>query len=948
MPLKTAQRVPVATYRVQLHAGFNFAELIKRLPYLRSLGISDVYCSPIFAAAPGSTHGYDVSDYRTINPELGGEEGFYALSNALREHEMGLLLDFVPNHMGINGPFNAWWLDVLECGKNSPYAQFFDIHWNLHQGADRILVPMLEDHYGLVLEKGSLVLKFVDGAFQISYGETRFPIRPESYPTLLTRAAEKLSLDHPSRRELTSMAADFTSLPKPETPEREEQKQHRADSLALLKRRLLDLTNDSSEAASAIAACLAEMNGQVGQPRSFDALDRLLDEQHYRLARWKTGAHETNYRRFFAIDTLVGLRMERDEVFHESHSRLAKLVRDGHVTGLRIDHIDGLWDAERYLDQLQQITRSRENAPPLYVLVEKIVEGQEQLPTRWQAHGTTGYEFAANLGQLFTDPLSESRFDRIYGSFIQDRTSFADTVYASKRLVLDEMFANAVHNLAAQLDMLLSPDRRWRDLTRHELTVALREIIAHLTVYRTYRRFGDTAASPADIAVVKQACTLAKARNEKLDPEPFELIQELLIGNYPPPDTPEDFRAQCLGWVMTFQQYTGAVMAKSVEDTAFYVHNRLIALNEVGGDPTHFGQSADVFHRICATRASVSPLTQLTTSTHDTKLSEDARARLHVLSEMPEEWEDWLREWRELNSRHKTRIGSQEAPDFNEEYRLYQSLLASWPLDDVITDSLRKRLREYLRKSVSEAKRNTTWIHPNEPWLTACDNFVDALLDGGRSSAFLTSFRTVAGRVARLGMINSLTQVALKITTPGVPDFYQGNEIFDFSLVDPDNRRAVDFDYRQTLSESLDQRGWHELLANWQDGAIKQKLTRELLRFRAASPQLFQEGDYTPLPVRGRFAEHLVAFRRQHATGTLVVIVPRLTAKLGCPPLGLIWDDTRVVFEDRDLSWREILTATKHRIGAHVSVAELLRDLPIAVLHYSPSATPATDHPSPA
>lgn len=943
MPLKTAQRIPVATYRVQLHAGFNFTDLVKRLPYLRSLGISDVYCSPIFAASPGSTHGYDVSDYRIINPELGGEEGFLALSKALREHEMGLLLDFVPNHMGINGPFNAWWLDVLECGKNSPYAQFFDIHWNPHQGSDRILVPMLEDHYGLVLEKGSLVLTVAQGSFQISYGETRFPIRPESYPRLLGHAAEKAEAGSAERTQLASLAAEFAALPQPSAPDREEQKQERAHARRCLQQRLHQLLESSLAAANAVADHLAEINGTPGTPRSFDALDRLLDEQHYRLARWKTGAHETNYRRFFAIDTLVGLRMERDEVFQESHGRLGKLVRDGHVTGLRIDHIDGLWDAERYLEQLQQIARPSGDSAPLYVVVEKIVEGQEQLPARWQTHGTTGYEFAANVGQLLTDSSSETRFERLYSSFVQDRTPFAQTVYASKRLVLDEMFANAVHNLAAHLDTLLGSDRRWRDLTRHELTVALREIIAHLTVYRTYRRFGDDKASSADVAVIKQACTLAKARNEKLDPEPFDLIQELLTGNYPPPETPEMLRAQMLGWVMTFQQYTGAVMAKSVEDTAFYVYNRLIALNEVGGDPTHFGQPVDAFHRVCATRADVSPLTQLTTSTHDTKLSEDARARLYVLSELPEEWEEWLRHWRELNARHKTRVGAKEAPDFNEEYRLYQSLLAVWPLDDLVTDSLRTRVRDYLRKAISEAKRNTTWIHPNEPWLSACDQFIEALLDEGRSSAFLTHFRATAGRIARLGLINSLAQVTLKITTPGVPDFYQGNEIFDYSLVDPDNRRPVDFDSRESTAAQLDQRTWYELLAHWRDGSIKQKLTRELLRFRAASPLLFQEGSYGPLQVRGRFAEHVVAFRRHHASGTLVVIVPRLTAKLGCPPLGLTWDDTHVLLEDTDRGWREILTSAKHRIGSEVSVAELFRELPIAVLHASSVVPPAND-----
>jgi (1->4)-alpha-D-glucan 1-alpha-D-glucosylmutase len=932
MPLKNASRNPVATYRVQLHREFGFAKLIEQLTYLRDLGISDIYCSPIFAAAPGSTHGYDVGNYHQINPELGGEEGFLALSQALKSHGMGLLLDFVPNHMGISGPFNPWWNDVLECGRSSPHAPFFDIHWN-NGGAGRVLVPILEDHYGLVLEKGAIALARGGGTFHFAYGDFRFPLSPESYPHLLQRTTEQLA-DETARNALREISEQCLRLPKLEPHDPIERKRERRSHVIEIKKQLGLLIANNALIRSTLENEITRLNGQPGNPASFDALDHLINQQHYRLARWKTGAHEINYRRFFAIDTLVGLRMENDEVFHASHQRVAELIRQGHVSGLRIDHIDGLWDPERYLGQLQEAVRNSPGDPPLFVLVEKIVEGAERLPAPWLTHGTTGYEFAADVGQLLTDQRSAERFDHIYGKFTGNFSSTKQTIVASKRLILEEMFANAVSNLAQGLDELLHKDRRWRDLTRHELVVAIRELLIQLEVYRTYRRPGHAATSQ-DIAEIEKACAGAIAANPRLDPEPLRFIEQLLTGRYPPLNSPAEYLSQALGWVMAFQQYTGAVMAKSVEDTAFYVHNRLIALNEVGGNPAVFGSGAAAFHESCARRLEDAPLTQLTTSTHDTKLSEDARARILTLSEVPAEWEMWLTEWHGLNAPHKTLLDSRHAPDANEEYRLYQALLGAWPLDGVIDDAFGQRIREYLRKSVSEAKRNTHWINPNEKWLDACDQFVDRILDSSCNEKFIQSFSAVAGRIARLGMVNSLVQTTLKITTPGIPDFYQGNETWDFSLVDPDNRRPVDFDQHRHLADRLDERTWSDLLAAWRDGAIKQRLTRDLLRFRADHSALFQHGDYKPVSVAGRFAEHALAFTRSHGDEQLLVVVPRTSAKLGCPPLGLIWDDTRVI-TDRPRPWRNLLTDVWLADERELLLVNVFLDLPIAVLYAAP------------
>ena len=884
-PARPAARRPLATYRVQLNPGFTFDHLAEIVPALHALGVSDCYCSPIFRPTPGSLHGYDVCDYDEVNPEIGGEDGLRRLSARLREHDMGLLLDFVPNHMGIDGPLNLWWRDVLRLGRGSAYADFFDIHWNDYAdpGRARVFAPLLPEHYGLMLERGDLKIVFEDGALALAFGRARLPLRPETEAEILAGA-------------------------------------HGENIEALIAERL------------------RRLNGRPGDPSSFDELDRMIDRQHYRLARWQAGAHGTNYRRFFTIDTLVGLRMEEPRVFETVHAKLRQLIREGIVTGLRIDHIDGLRDPAGYLERLQTLAGEvggvADSLFPVYV--EKILAVGEPLPRSWEAEGTTGYEFVELLAGLMTDTRQEAAFDAIYADFTGIRDGYAAAVLRNKRLVLDEMFANTVLMLAQTLQDRLRVDRRWRDFTVTELGSAIRALLAGFAVYRTYRRKGGPAQG-LDRAEIAQAARAAVAIDPRIEPATVNFVRDALLGDYPEPGAFPPHRDAINDWALTFQQYTGAVTAKAVEDTSYYTYNRLVALNEVGGDPGVFGRPPEEFHHANRLRLERAPRTLLATSTHDTKMSEDVRARLLALSEIPWEWRAWLEEWRELNAPAKTRIGDRMAPDADEEYRLYQMLLGAWPLPPQECDDVfRERIQTHLRKAVSEAKVNTSVLHPNEAWLEACDRFVASLLDP--RGVFLPRFRPAAERLARLGMVNSLAQTTLKLTVPGVPDIYQGNEGWDFSLVDPDNRRAVDHRGLRALAEEAARSTPGDLLALWRTGAIKLALTRALLCFRREHEALFREGAYEAVEIEGILAPHAVGFIRSHGVDRLLVLTPRLGAHLAWPPIGAAWNATRARSGPAmTLGGDWLNVATGGRVAAQPDGTIFLHDAfaewPVAVLH---------------
>jgi (1->4)-alpha-D-glucan 1-alpha-D-glucosylmutase len=928
--MKPPVRIPRATYRVQLHADFNFEQLAQIIPYLHDLGISDVYASPIFLATTGSTHGYDVCDPNEINPELGGMEGLRKVRGLLQERDMGLLVDFVPNHMGVEGPFNWRWIDVLENGHLSRFAPFFDIEWNPRQASlqDRILVPLLHDFYGRVLDGGDIRLGYEDAAFYVAYRSLRFPLRPESYSSILKRLAWfKNPGDAPSQQ-LEKLAQQFLALPKPVAAETAEDTKERNRQRNALRQELAGLIKVGQLEAD-LEKVLEALNGKPGKSDSFDNLHEILEEQNYRLAYWKTGTHEINYRRFFAIDTLVGLHMESQPVFDECHRLLESLIREDVVTGVRVDHIDGLWDPAQYLERLSNLAGRKET--PFYTLVEKILTEGEELREDWATHGTTGYDFAGSLINLLAATTSEAEFTRIYREFAGITVSPDEQAYRLKLYIMEELFPNAVDHFALDLETQVKSDRRWRDWTMAELRPAISRIIACLSVYRTYRTAGQPPTE-IDVDVVERAVAEALHLNLSSDPLPFQFIRDLWIGRYPDEKAGPDLKAWADVWISKLQQYTGAIMAKSVEDTFFYRYVRLFAANEVGHHPAEFGRPAAEFHEGNRKRLEHWPASMLSTSTHDTKMSEDVRARLLALSEIPETWDAALHRWSKLNHLAKTLVNDRLAPDPNEEYLLYQILLGAWPLEEgAEDDAFAERIKQYMHKALSESKAHTNWSNPDEPWLKACDQFIETILDRASSGPFWDDFLPVAEEIARRGRDFSLVQVALKLTVPGVPDFYQGTEVWDFSLVDPDNRRPVDYGLRQELMPSLEATSMADLFASWKDGRVKMQLVRTLLRYRASQARLFSHGDYIPLMVSGRDAARITAYLRRGDTEQLLVVVTRSLGDHEPADSARVSDDTIIALSPGAPVWHDLLSSRTVNETAPLSVRSLLNGLPVGV-----------------
>jgi (1->4)-alpha-D-glucan 1-alpha-D-glucosylmutase len=800
-------RIPRATYRLQLHAGFPFSAAEELLDYFGELGISDLYLSPINTAPPDSTHNYDVWDYEQINPALGGEEGLARLSEAAKKRGIGLIVDFVPNHMGIAGNGNQWWRDVLKNGPDSQFAECFDIQWIEENGITKVRLPVLGDFEKAVLDRCEIQVR----GNELAYFDATFPIR------------------------------DGT---------------------------LVD-----------------------GNPSA------TLARQHYRLMHWRYGTEQINYRRFFEVNLLAGVAVERESVFKRTHAKLLQLAREGKIQGIRLDHIDGLADPNAYLDRLNQALANN----PVYLLVEKILAPDERLPNAWKLHGTTGYDFLITVGQLFVDSRNEEAFTRIYRDVIGVKDTFEIVTEKSKREVLRKGFWSEFAALTRSACRLAAAHPMYCDLSQRAIEGALEGLIVFLPVYRTYIECGKplTDADRKVIDVSKAKC------REKLS-DYYQPAVDFVV---------ETWTTACGGeegdkFRTRLQQLSGPVMAKGIEDTVFYRYHRFLGLNEVGGEPAQFGISIEAFYKEMTRRTQELPHSMTDTSTHDTKFSEDVRARLAVLSEIPEEWEAFITNWRKAHAR--------PGPTPNEEYRLIQALVGVWPYED--DPKFRERIHAFMLKSMREAKVNTSWHEPKPDYEEAVDEYIDAVLDAKELSSFVE-------HIAPFGAINSLSQTLLKLTTPGVPDVYQGNEIWDFSLVDPDNRRPVDYERRRALLRDLNKMSVAELLKDWKSGAIKIKVTRDALQLRAVQADLFANGNYEPIKVSGIHRDRCVAFRRKLGKDEIVVAVPRLTVALGFPPLGNVWGDTAL--ETMNGRYRNIFTGTRVE---RLDLATVFAEFPVGLL----------------
>ncbi len=979
-------RLPRATYRLQFSPAFTFADAAQQVPYLYALGISDCYASPYFQAGVGSPHGYDVIDHNALNLELGGEPAYDAFTHALHRHSIGQLLDIVPNHMGIAKSKNAWWTDVLENGPSSLYASCFDIDWTpvKDELANKVLLPILGDQYGYVLENQELILSYEDGAFFLSYYDHRLPIAPRPSVAILFHRLgdleQALGGEHAELLEYRSIITALGHLPlRAETGRDKVIERNREKEI--IKKRLATLMNANHAIRAFVEDNVRFFNGVKGDPRSFDLLDTLLADQAYRLAYWRVAAEEINYRRFFDINELAAIRTEDPLVFTATHQLVLRLIATQKVTGLRIDYVDGLYDPVGYLRRLQQAvtlavqcgttpdvpsplspadrvasqyqieSAPQSSAPPCYMVVEKILSEGETLSEHWPMHGSTGYDFLAALNGLFVDQDNERALTDLYARFTRTHPDFSDLVYECKQLIMQVSLSSEINVLGHQLNRLSERDRHARDFTLNSLTHAIREVIACFPVYRTYIN-GD-GVTERDHAIIDTAVGRATRKNPATDITVFHYLRDILLLRYPDSASAADREAQH-AFVLKFQQCTSPVTAKGVEDTAFYRYHRLVSLNEVGGSPGQFGTSLAAFHQQNQERRQHWPSAMLATSTHDTKRSEDVRARVNVLSEVPREWRTLVIRWGRQHRKWKTVVDGQLVPDRNDEYLLYQTVLGAWPLASMSADdyaTFKQRIVDYLRKAAKEAKVHTSWINPNQSYDEASQAFVNRVLDDFLARDDFQRFRV---KIAQYGMYNSLSQTLIKLTAPGVPDIYQGTKLWDFSLVDPDNRRPVDYDLRCRVLQALQERIAaadpdlralaRELLDHREDGWVKLYLTHRALTYRREHPDLFLRGEYVPLTVTGPQERHLCAFARRHGSRAALVVAPRLLAQVvpdaTTLPIGsAVWSDSWVLIPPgwQSRSYQNVLTgetvqAVSTNDGLRLSMGEVLANFPAALL----------------
>ncbi|HEX3683558.1 MAG TPA: malto-oligosyltrehalose synthase [Bryobacteraceae bacterium] len=877
------QRTPVATYRLQLHADFGFDAAAAIADYLHQLGISHVYCSPYLQAAPGSKHGYDVVDHHKVNEELGGAEAHDRFSKRLDECQLGQVLDIVPNHMAISGRRNRYWWDVLENGPSSRYAPYFDIDWHPREEKlrNKLLAPILGDHYGRVLARREIQVKRSGGEFLVQYFANQLPAAPRSLPGLLAEAAERSGSDY-----LAFLADALSQLPSASSTAAERVAARHRDKEVV--RGLLErLFHEVPFIAETVDAVLEEWNGNP------DKLDAFLERQNYRLAFWRASKEDLGYRRFFDVNTLVGLRVEDPQVFRDTHALILKWLREGVLDGIRVDHPDGLRDPRRYFEQL------RRDAPAVWILAEKILEPGERFRVEWPIDGTTGYEYVNEVAGLFVDSRNEEEFTNIYADFTGEPTDYAAVCRDKKHRVLRDLLGSDVNRLTSLFLEICEGHRDRRDYTRHDVIRAIRELVACFPVYRTYVVPERDELAEDDERYVNETVEAAKKNRPEIDGELFDFLRDVLLLRARGERESE--------FVMRFQQFCGPAMAKGVEDTVFYCYNRLISLNEVGGDPGRFGTSLAQYHDLCAETQRSRPRTMLGLSTHDTKRSEDVRARISLLSEMPGKWRQAVERWGQSNARHR----KNGAPDRNTEYFLYQTMVGAWPIE---TD----RLVPYMEKACREAKQHTSWLAPNEEFEKATREFIEALY---ADEEFVQDLERFAQPLIRAGRINSLAQKLLELTSPGIPDTYQGSELWDLSLVDPDNRRPVDYELRRRLLRELPGLTVEEVWERQEEGLPKLWTVYHALRTRRERAAAFeQDAEYTPVTAQGAKTGHAVAYLRGDE---VLVIAPRLVLQLEGE-----WGDTTVDVPAG--KWRNPFAGDIFG-GGRLRVGELLRRFPVGL-----------------
>ena len=990
---KHGARIPRATYRLQFTPTFTFTDAARLVPYLHALGVSDCYASPYFKACPGSSHGYDVIDHNALNPELGGEAAYDTFIQELRRYDMGQLLDIVPNHMGITRSNNAWWMDVLENGPSSLYASCFDIDWTpvKDELANKVLLPILGEQYGRVLENQELILSYEDGGFFLSYYDHHLPVAPRPAVTILSHRLgdleHTLGADHAALLEFRSIITALGHLPlRTETDRDKVIERHREKEI--IKRRLATVTSANPTIRTFVEDNVRFFNGTKGDPRSFDYLDALLEDQAYRLAYWRVAAEEINYRRFFDINELAAIRTENPLVFSAVHQLVLRLIAEKKVTGLRIDHVDGLHGPVGYLRRLQQaawsasqhstypevpspLSRADQQAsrsqietaplsgePPFYVIVEKILTAGETLPQHWPTHGSTGYDFLAALNGIFVDQNNERALTDLYQRFTRTRRDFSDIVYECKKLIMQVSLSSEINVLAHQLNRLSERDRHARDFTLNSLTHALREVIASFPVYRTY--IDGDGVTERDRAIIETAVARAKRKNPATDITVFNYLRDVLLLRYPDSASEANREIQH-AFVLKVQQCTGPIMAKGVEDTAFYRYHRLASLNEVGGSPELFGVSLPDFHRQSQERLTHWPASLLATSTHDTKRSEDVRARINVLSELPREWRTLVGQWGRQHRKRKVIVDGHPAPDRNDEYLFYQTVLGAWPFSPMTGNDyavFKQRLQDYMQKAAKEAKVYTSWINPNQAYDDALHAFVSRVLDDLFVREDFQRFRT---KIAQYGVYNALSQTLLKLTAPGVPDIYRGNELWDFSLVDPDNRRPVDYDRRHELLRTLCQQVAaagsdlrpvaRELLEQREDGRVKLYVTYRALGYRQEYPDLFLRGEYVPLAATSPHEFHLCGFARRHGRRAVLVVVPRLLTRVIPDPTTLpigpkVWADSWLLLPPgwdypcyHNVLTGEMVSVVEADGGRRLGMEEVFASFPVALLEATENVT---------